>query len=415
MTPTHHHPETLADFLAKIRKWYEEDHQSFATLFRAMIAHVVPLPDDTPEEVRYDWRGKTIDQLCDFFSEWYEAGWTTKPNDGLNYIEKFSWLTYENDYGMVFVTCGPGLEMTADFTHLQGMQMDDEGPQGQELIEIWKDELGARMDDFKKGPWKTFNEFFVRELLDASKRPIDAQDDNSVVVAPTDCVINMIVDDLAEETPIPVKSVTMNVKQLLADSEYYKKFVPEKNSHGEIIQPGGTAVSCILMPDTYHWYHAPVAGEVVEAHDDIGGVYYGMRDFPELLNKGNVGYGFDYEMFDNFRRGYLIFRTVFTDPHGAEHETYVAMVTVGMNSIASVRYESPFRNPQQPVPVSKGDRIGNFQYGGSLNILLFQYGRFPALQLHMGQRIGTLEQQDRTEKLFTHRRHHGPRHHHLTF
>jgi phosphatidylserine decarboxylase len=26
--------------------------------------------------------------------------------------------------------------------------------------------------------------------------------------------------------------------------------------------PGGTAVSCILLPDTHHWYHAPVAGRV---------------------------------------------------------------------------------------------------------------------------------------------------------
>ncbi|WP_233290009.1 phosphatidylserine decarboxylase [Kitasatospora sp. MBT66] len=58
-------------------------------------------------------------------------------------------------------------------------------------------------------------------------------------------------------------------------------------------------MSCILLPDTYHRYHAPGGGEVVEARDDIGGVYYGMKDFPALLDEGNVGYGFDYSMFDD--------------------------------------------------------------------------------------------------------------------
>ncbi|MFD5319981.1 phosphatidylserine decarboxylase [Streptomyces sp. NPDC127098] len=391
---------TLDEFLGRVRRWYGEDRDGFATMYDAAIANVVPYPEDTPPEARYDWRGRSIEDLCDFFREWYEAGWTTRPSEGLHHIEKFSWLTYENDYGMVFVTTGPGLRMTADFTALQGAQMDDEGERGQRLIASWREELGSRMDDFEPGPWRSFNDFFTRNLRDDTRRPIDAEDDDSVVVAPTDCVINMIVDDLTEETPIPVKTVTMNVRQLLADSPHYRRFVPERDAAGEVVRPGGTAVSCVLMPDTYHWYHAPVAGEVVEARDDVGGVYYGMRNFPGLLNKGNVGYGFDYEVFDRFRRGYLVFRTVFTDPRGREHETYVAMVTVGLNSIASVNYLPEFRRPERPVRVRKGQKIGNFRYGGSLNILLFQYGRFPALQLRMGQRIGTLEQTDRTETLF---------------
>ncbi|MBD0669628.1 phosphatidylserine decarboxylase [Streptomyces sp. CBMA156] len=401
--PDNGDPKPLKEFLDRIDAWYRDNHEGFRTLFDATIANVVKCPADPTDpdgkKVYFDWRGATIDTLKNFFRDWYNDWYKTKPNDGLNSIEKFSWLTYENDYGMVFMTCGPGLEMTKDFTNLQGDQMDDTGEDGQKLINLWRTELGTRMDDFEQGPWDTFNQFFIRELRDASVRPVDAPGDNSVVVAPTDCVINMIVDDLAEETPIPVKTVTMNVKQLLAGSEYYKKFVPREEDGTTL--PGGTAVSCILMPDTYHWYHAPVEGEVVESHDDVHGIYYGMRDFPELLNKGNVGYGFDYEMFDNFRRGYLVFRTTFTDPKGKEHETYVAMVTVGLNSIGSVQYEPEFKNPQKPVAVTKGQKIGNFQYGGSLNILLFEYSRFPALQLHMGQRIGTLEAPERTKGLFT--------------
>ncbi|MFJ9207593.1 phosphatidylserine decarboxylase [Streptomyces sp. NPDC102264] len=378
----------LPEFIEKIKRWYAEDFEGFKTMYDAATANVVPYPDGTPLDLRCDWKGKDIAFLCDFFAEWYE--WLPGVHTGLNYIEKFSWINYENSYGMVFVTCGPGHKMLSDFTHLQGMQMDEPDSQrNKNLIKSWTQDLGDKMKDYKPGPWSTFNEFFVREIADG-KRPIAAEDDNSVVVAPADCVINMIVDDLKEDTPIPVKSVTMNVKQLLAGSRYARSFLD------------GTAVSCILMPDSYHWYHAPVGGELVEARDDIAGSYYGMRDFPELLDKGDVGYGYDYEMFDHFRRGYVIIKTQYPESTESDPvEGYVGMVTVGLNSIASVNYLNKFRNLNGPVTVKKGERIGNFKYGGSLNILLFEENRFPALQMLQGQRIGTLEQVERTNGLFT--------------
>lgn len=392
--------QDLNTFIARIRDWYAEDEKGFATLFDEAIANVVPFPEDTPANVQYDWRDNTIDDLCNFFEEWYDWLWTAGPNEGLDYIEKFSWINYRNDYGMAFVTCGAGKEMMQQFTEIQGRQMDARGDRADHLIATWVEQLGTRMDDFEPGPWQTFNSFFTRGLANDSVRPIAKPNDNSVVVAPTDCVINMIVDSLTDDTLIPVKSVAMNVKQLLNDSEYAKKFVAGRDTQGQIV-PGGTAVSCVLMPDTYHWYHAPVAGEVVESQEDVPGILYGMRDFPELLNNGNVGYGFDYQMFTKFHRGYLIFKTEFTDPLGDKHTTYVGMVTVGLNSIGSVNYLKEFKDVgETPVPVTKGEKIGNFMYGGSLNILLFEYGRFPALQLHMGQRIGTLEQRERTEGLF---------------
>ncbi|WP_171163675.1 phosphatidylserine decarboxylase [Streptomyces sp. I05A-00742] len=381
--------QNLDEFLNRIREWYRTDRKGFKTLYDATIEHVVPCPVSTKDKVYYDWTGKDIEGLCAFFTEWYEWDWKCGVPDGLDYIEKFSWLNYENDYGMVFVTSGPGYEMTADFTHLQGMQMDESGPKAKELINKWIDELGPkRMADYEPEDWQTFNEFFIRKLK-PGKRPVTAKDDNTVVVAPADCVINMIVDELKEDTPIPVKSVTMNVRQLLDGSEYADKFLD------------GTAVSCILMPDSYHWYHAPVAGRVVEARDDVGGVYYGMRDFPGLLNKGDVGYGYDYSMFDDFRRGYLIIKTVAPNALGEPvDEGYVAQVPVGLNSIASVNFLDKFKG-ELPVMVEKGEQIGNFQYGGSLNILLFEKGRFPALQLLQGQRIGLLEPPERTQALFS--------------
>ncbi|MGY0458956.1 phosphatidylserine decarboxylase [Kitasatospora sp. cg17-2] len=395
----------LKTFLDRVENVYLND-PDFKAAFDGAIKGVQPRPEDIKDKVWHDWTGATVKELRSFFKAWHKWGWDQGVHDGLDFIEKFSWITYRNDAGMDFVTSGPGREMLADFTHLQGLQMDD--PKSKHLVDRWIKELGPKkMADFEPGDWSTFNKFFVRELAPGA-RPIDARLDPGVVVAPTDCVINMIVDDLTDSTQLPVKTVTMNVRQLLDGSDYASCFTPSGPG-----SPGGTAVSCILLPDTYHRYHAPVGGEVVEARDDIGGVYYGMKDFPALLDKGNVGYGYDYSMFDDFRRGYVVFRTPYVDHEGKpDGHGHVALIPVGLNSIGSVQFHEKFRNitkESKPVPVEKGEEIGYFQYGGSLNILLFEPGRFPALQLLMGQRIGVLEETERSDFLFRNFRRTTPR------
>ncbi|WP_079110331.1 phosphatidylserine decarboxylase [Streptomyces roseifaciens] len=379
---------TIDQLLEKIHIWYAENHDGFRDQYDAAVEHAQPCPVPKRDPVYCDWRDQDIKFLCQFFRDWYD--WQVNGSgvdNGLTYIEKFSWINYgDNKPGMDFVSKGPGSRVIADFTHLQGLQMDSQD--SKETIKRWVKQLGPkRMDDYVIEDWENFNEFFIRKIKEG-RRPIDAKDDQTVVVAPADCVINMIVDELGELTQIPVKNVTMNVSQLLDGSPYAGHFI------------GGTAVSCILMPDSYHWYHTPVAGEVVEARDDIGGAYYGIRNFPHLLDKGNVGYGYDYSDFLDFRRGYVIIKTLYLDPDGGpDEEGYVAQVPVGLNSIASVNFLDKFRG-EMPVPVEKGEQVGNFKYGGSLNILLFQKGRFPAVQLLQGQRIGVLEEPARTTKRF---------------
>ncbi|PSJ28797.1 phosphatidylserine decarboxylase [Streptosporangium nondiastaticum] len=378
----------IEDFLAKLMSWYEDNHEGFRDQYDAAVKYAEKCPVDPDDPVYCDWQNKDIEFLYQFFSDWYE--WQENGSgvdNGLTYIEKFSWINYGGHKpGMDFMNKGPGRELIADFTHLQGLQMNS--PESKKTIDRWVEQLGAkRMDDYKIKNWKNFNEFFIREIKE-DRRPVDAKEDPTVVVAPADCVINMIVDDLGELTQIPVKNVTMNVNQLLDRSKYAGHFI------------GGTAVSCILMPDSYHWYHTPVAGEVVEARSDIGGMYYGIRNFPQLLDKGDVGYGYDYNDFLDFRRGYVIIKTLYVNADGGpDGEGYVAQVPVGLNSIASVNFLEKFTG-KLPVPVEKGERVGNFMYGGSLNILLFEKGRFPAVQLLQGQRIGLLEDPEKTPKRF---------------
>ena len=77
----------------------------------------------------------------------------------------------------------------------------------------------------------------------------------------------------------------------------------------------------------------------------------------------------------------------------------IALVSVGLASVSSIELSR-----QQGDPVRKGDEIGNFSYGGSVIVMVFESGRLQDLIGHgrdtpyptrqvivmMGQRIGTL-------------------------
>ncbi len=370
--------QSIEEFVKFVHVLYEENIFDFATLFNAAIAGVQDIPPGTDPNVVHNWKNATIDDLTNFFVEWYH--WNPDLSTGLEYIQKFSWLYYINDAGLIFVKSQAGFFLTYPFVYINGKKMDS--PESVHLVEKWEKELGDIMNQYiiPEGGYTSFNQFFARELK-PGMRPISSPEDDSVVVSPADAIINMIDDDLTLDAKLAVKTQKLSVTQLLDDSAYAKNFV------------GGTAVSCILMPTVYHRFHAPVSGIVVEANEDVAGNYFGISDFPKLINGGNVGYGYDYSVFEHFRRGYIIIET--------EDYGYVAVIPVGLNTIASVIFDEPYKlvNKKTKHPeIFKGQEFGYFQYGGSLNILLFEKGVFPAVRIPQGQIIGTMEPKSKGPK-----------------
>ena len=201
-------------------------------------------------------------------------------------------------------------------------------------------------------------------------------DRDYVVTAPTDCIINSIPQEITDEnTLIQTKgNQKLNLKQMLNDSKYYKKFI------------GGTAVSCVLMPNTYHHYHSPIDGSIVESKI-MKGELLGMDDFPSFVPKnGNVGYyGADFNQFSSYKRGYFIGDT---GKYG-----YVGMVAVGLSNIGSIVFNEKYENITNPVPVKRGDELGHFLYGGSLFIMFFEKEKFKsnAIRVRLGNQIGTFD------------------------
>lgn len=366
----------LSSPVKALKVLYETDKEFRSTMDRAFENMQEPDPntkDLWPSSITTNpWKGKKFDDLLKFFNDWYylqpEPGGA---QDEFNFIEKFAWFYYKNKYGQQIVGKDPGLSWCKEFAAARGKFLETK--ESTATVTKWMADPSIHIEQYVIPPegFKTFNEFFIRDLKPGA-RTIASPTDDSVMVAPTDCVLTMI-NPLSPEMGIPTKlNQTLNVKELLQGSEYAKYF--EK----------GSAISCILLPNTYHHYHAVVSGKVVESREDVAGQYSGIKDFGSFINAGNIGYGSSYSVFENFRRGYFIIET---SEYG-----YVAMIPVGLDTIGSVIFENKVKKvtPANPVFVSKGEKLGHFAYGGSLVITLIEQG-ISSVTIPQGQQIGVFK------------------------
>lgn len=357
------------------------------------IANVVPYVNELGTSGPNPWVGTTVDYFVKYFEDWFT--FLPIPGGGLGKIVPltFFYLNNQNAYYFLneFQSKSAGatkyskeiFNWTKEFVIARGKFMDS--PESLKYITCWEDYLRKEgtLKDYKmpKGGYKDFNQFFTRTFKDINKsRPITEPTNDSILTSSADSEINYIQSNLTMTTNLQVKTTQINVLDLLNQSTFAEKFV------------GGTAVSCVLMPNDYHRYHSPVTGTIVES-DIVDGIYNGIKDGEHWFNQGNIGESTtDFSIFEKFHRGYFIIKT---KDHGL-----VAVIPVGLNTISSVIFEdSAFVPPSKPgkktnpknwKPVKKGEEIGHFAYGGSLNILLFQPGVFGSVSVLMGQRLGEL-------------------------
>lgn len=363
------------------------DNPTVEAAFNQAVANVSPT---TVSGLPNAWQNSTIENFVSYFRMWFT--YLPKPSGGLGYIVPFTWFYLNNTSAYYFLNTFKSkrsgakefsreiFNWTVKFIVERGRFMDSK--ESLKYVDLWVEDPATKIEEFvvpKRG-FKSFNEFFVRELnpdLDPPARPITAKDDDSIVVASADTIVNFILSDLTMKTEMNVKGRQLNVRQLLHYSKYAKYF------------EGGTAVSCVLMPGVYHRYHAPVGGKIVEGRD-IPGVYNGIVDGEHWFNDiFNVGEGTtDFSIFEDFHRAYYIIET--------KKYGYVAMVPVGLNTISSmtpslVGKQSVYVEPgADAVEIKKGQELGYFSYGGSLNILLFQKGAFNSVSVLQGMRLGQL-------------------------
>ncbi len=356
----------------------------------------------------------------------------TKDN-ALDSIQYFAWLYYQNEAGVQMVSGidpnNPSLSLdsVANFLILFNQdykaRMDDIS--STTYVPEWVANPRIEIEDYvlqDAADYTSWNQFFARNLIfdpvsgTYPSRPVTMPGRDYVVVSPTDCIMNPLVQVVEQEpgevtrrwienplqldTVLDVKGIPMSVEALLANApaDLKARFV------------GGTGLSCVLMPNTYHHYHSPVDGmiayaELVVAEENGANPYafgtFGYSDWPNWVPmSGNVGRpGTDFSQFQGFQRGVVIIEVTYQnlpDKEPAELKGYVASIPVGLDTVGSVVLDDAV---VAGAAVTKGvTRIGNFYFGGSLNILIFSpvLGSdgvamvTPAVQTRMGNQIAIL-------------------------
>ncbi|MCA6075049.1 phosphatidylserine decarboxylase [Fulvivirga sedimenti] len=234
--------------------------------------------------------------------------------------------------------------------------------------------------------WKTFNEFFARYLKSPEMRPIASPDNNSVVASFADSepqgVWAIDSNSLLIADDVVVKSASLrSISNLIGDDSEYKDAFAN-----------GTFTHSFLNVNDYHRYHFPMSGTVKEVR-----IIQGINPTGGELwwDAENGRYAFDPSAKTGWQtietRGCVILET--------EEYGLVALMPIGMVAVGSVNFEN---NLKPGVQVKKGDMLGNFAFGGSDFIMIFQDGVNFSIDsprnsdgsayehILMGERLGTV-------------------------
>ncbi|MCX6673975.1 MAG: phosphatidylserine decarboxylase [Methanothrix sp.] len=226
--------------------------------------------------------------------------------------------------------------------------------------------------------WSTFNQFFSRYLESPNARPIASPNDTSVVVSPADSVPQgtwAIANDSTIEVKdgLEVKLVHYySVEDLLGNDSMYKDAFAN-----------GVLTHTFLNVNDYHRYHFAVGGTIKENKSIVQNV---------ALEVSWNSTGKKYDPIDSTgwqfsqTRGYVI---VDTEKYGL-----VALIPMGMAQVSSVNFEKGVVVGSAP---EKGDMLGNFLFGGSDFIMLFQdragfeMTATPGIHILMGEEYGVMK------------------------
>lgn len=249
-----------------------------------------------------------------------------------------------------------------DYANAWGSFLDTTGSFDDDVLASFRDDSpeytvdDSMVDGRPNNPsgWLTFNQFFAREL-NPGLRPISAPGDNGTVTSPADCTYKATYP-IAPDSTIP--AITLKKTHSVASVEELLQGSPHADAFA-----GGTFVHYFLGPYSYHRFHTPVAGKLLECRAVQGLVYLevnladGQFDAPDASEGG-------YEFTQ--ARGVVVMDTA-GSPFG--DVGLIAVVPVGMCQVSSVNMTAVVGSQ-----MLKGDEFGYFLFGGSDIIVLFQAG-----------------------------------------
>ena len=253
-----------------------------------------------------------------------------------------------------------------DFSQAIGKFHDTPESLTPESLQTFRDCPKYNLDDYQEpeGGWKTFNEFFGRNIKSGLRNPDPDTADEFIIVHPADSVFNgpWSVDDTNHIEF--VKHVPWNISQLLDGSPYSDRF------------KGGKFVHSFLNTFDYHRVHAPVSGKVVDARVIPGFCYVDVIPVPDSESE-TTAVQLEPKAVQNDQHrlvapvdpGFQFIQTRGLILIDNPDVGLVGVLPIGMAQVSSVRTSVSVGDE-----VNKGDEISYFQFGGSDCVMVFQGG-----------------------------------------
>jgi phosphatidylserine decarboxylase len=198
--------------------------------------------------------GLLLITLGNYFYDWctFLPGIKGDQDDGLKFIQGFAWFYFHNPAAQQFVqginpvTGDPNAVMNRfllGFSNERGTYMDTLASTTK--VPEWVADARIEIEDYqiqKASGYKSWNQFFSRQIIidtawkTIPSRPVTMPERDYVVVSPTDCIMNPLVQVLANTTPnspmsrhlienplqldtvIDVKNYPMSIDKLLANT-----------------------------------------------------------------------------------------------------------------------------------------------------------------------------------------------------
>lgn len=288
----------------------------------------------------YYWNNKDIEFFVGFFKEWLV--YNPPPWAGPKYIQPFDELANSeggeilfnnNVFGSWFIDF---LDARGQYLHTS-QSLEARGLK-KGILDDWQTFPAAQLDLFKapnkEGIYNSFNDIFLRVPKTPFK--IDGENDPSILVSPASGKIHQIYTE-NNNSNFKIKKDVINIRQALNNNPIADKFI------------GGKMVDILLWFTDYHYFHAPISGEIVEIGEYSGSYNYDFQ---------NVDW---YTALAKHKRVCYIIKT--------KEFGMVAMIPVGFWGVGSI---ITYDNIKKGYQITKGEKIGRFGYGGSSILLIFE-------------------------------------------
>jgi len=191
----------------------------------------------------------------------------------------------------------------------------------------------------------SWDDFFTRRFR-KNMRPLPKPDDEWIIVNACESAPFKIERGVNVRTKFWIKKQPYSLSFMLNNNDWYKYFV------------GGTVYQAFLSALSYHRWHSPISGTIVD-RELIDGTYYSQTfDIQDDCASPNMSQGYItqvatraaiYIMADNPAIGIVCFLSI-------------GMAEVSSNEITVAKGQH----------VNKGEQLGMFHFGGSSHCLIFR-------------------------------------------